>query len=281
VKANPSLKTKPLTASSRSHPHLILEFNTFKRTLNFCFHDTLAFINCRRILLDITVSTKDTHASNKDRVIATNKYVTTSNPPSHTLIDQIHVNVGQCLLDKNDSLYPMIAELKYLTEFNKASKETWLKEFEGYDSELDEAHPSNDVRTSGFKLDTNSSTYKPINGIGRRAKKLWSADGGKETYRLELFTALSTMDTLIPNNVPVSIKLLLTSNERYYLTKTDAVLPKFIVHEAFMFFQVVLLKDLGIFLRSSGGQCKKMILLINNNLYHQIRPEGGRVPGGR
>jgi hypothetical protein len=60
-------------------------------------------------------------------VIAKTKYVTTSNPPSHTLIDQIHVNVGQCLLDKNDSLYPMIAELKYLTEFNKASKETWLK----------------------------------------------------------------------------------------------------------------------------------------------------------
>jgi hypothetical protein len=104
---------------------------------------------------------------------------------------------------------------------------------------------SSDVKATGFKLDTDDNLYKPINGIGRQAKKLWTEDGGKDTYRLKLFTALSAMDTLIPCNMPVSIKLLLTSNERYYLTKTEAVLPKFVVHDAFMYFQVVLLKDLA------------------------------------
>jgi|TARA_B110001454_G_C12419518_1_gene308726 hypothetical protein len=48
---------------------------------------------------------------------------------------------------------------------------------------------------------------------------------------------------LLPNDVALSIKLLLTSNERYFLTSDDTIKPKFIVHDAFMYFQVVLLKD--------------------------------------
>jgi hypothetical protein len=68
----------------------------------------------------------------------------------------------------------------------------FFQEFEGYDSDLDESHASNDVKATGFKLETNGS-YKAINGIGQRAKKLWTDNGGKDTYRLELFTALRSI----------------------------------------------------------------------------------------
>jgi hypothetical protein len=112
---------------SRVSPDESSEAKVGGRTLNFTFHDRTAYVNCRRILLDITVSVVDDHHSNRNNSITSGKYLTTSNPPSHCLIDQINTNIGQCLLDKNDQLYGMIAQFKYLTEYSLEAKETWLK----------------------------------------------------------------------------------------------------------------------------------------------------------
>jgi hypothetical protein len=53
------------------------------------------------------------------------------------------------------------------------------------------------------------------------------------------FTFSSSMDTLIPNEVPISIKILLSSNERFFLTTETQCHPKAVIRSAIMHFQVM------------------------------------------
>jgi hypothetical protein len=66
------------------------------RTLHFVHVDTTGFVNCKRIFLDLTYEVLDDLAgANKNKpILPAHKYVTTSNPPSHALIDQVTCNIG-------------------------------------------------------------------------------------------------------------------------------------------------------------------------------------------
>ena len=53
--------------------------------------------------------------------------------PSST--DSISINLGEALLTRFDQNYSLMARILYQTDYSRASKKTYLKTFEGYDSD--------------------------------------------------------------------------------------------------------------------------------------------------
>ena len=109
-----------------------------------------------------------------------------------------------------------MARILYQTEYSKAAKKTYLKDFEAYDSDSEEeydadvkkAFDSESTTTDG----TTTITYgKPKNGCGRRAVMI--RDKKTVTVRVQLFSCLSSFSGLIPNDVPLGLKIYLTSSK--------------------------------------------------------------------
>ena len=83
-----------------------------------------------------------------------------------------------------------MARILYQTEYSRASKKTYLKTFEGYDSDSDEEYDV-DVSKSFIESTTNGvKTYAAKNGCGRRAFML--KDKKTVTVRIQLFSCFSS-----------------------------------------------------------------------------------------
>ena len=88
-----------------------------------------------------------------------------------------------------------------------------LLPFTGYDSDTDEEY-TNDIATcftTTAAQGESPAMISPKNGAGRRSEKILNKN--KQKFRLKLFSPLSTMSALIPNAVPLGIKIYLTSSE--------------------------------------------------------------------
>ena len=59
----------------------------------------------------------------------------------------------------------------------------------------------------------------------------------------QLFSPLSSFSSLIPSNLAIGIKIFLTSNERFFITSTAGVKPRYVISDARMYFQVCILKE--------------------------------------
>ena len=70
---------------------------------------------------------------------------------------------------------------------------------------------------NAFTVGTNSdgdATYTPKNGCGRRSKLLKGKN--KIKVRILLFSPFSSFTGLIPNNIPIGLKLYLTTSKELY-----------------------------------------------------------------
>ena len=112
-----------------------------------------------------------------------------------------------------------MARILYQTEYSRASKRTYLKDFEGYDSDSEEEYDA-DVKNAFNSQETTTdgrttTTYgTPKNGCGRRAVMI--KDKNTITVRLQLFSCLSSFSGLIPNDVPIGLKIYLTSSKWFF-----------------------------------------------------------------
>ena len=113
---------------------------------------------------------------------------------------------------------------------------------------------------------------KATNGRGRRCAMLLNKKTVKT--RIQLFTPFSSFSSLIPNNVPIGLKVYLTtsrtliwfffylsiylsiclsafcfsfipqySDERFFMTKTTTVKPRYVISDARIYFNICILKE--------------------------------------
>jgi hypothetical protein len=86
------------------------------------------------------------------------------------------------------------------------------------------------------------------------------------------------MDTLIPNEVPISIKILLSSNERFFLTTETRCHPKAVIRSAIMHFQVM---NVSYFLQCTSfsfsshsektfSTSQKQVVLLKDHVFHGL-----------
>ena len=59
-------------------------------------------------------------------------YVTTPPLPSHALIDDVAITIGESSLDRESCYYALISYLKFLLDTPKEAKESHLKFYEGF-----------------------------------------------------------------------------------------------------------------------------------------------------
>lgn len=186
------------------------------RSLNFLFHEPSVFLNPQRLFIDLDFHCINDAATGNNKSLLQSNYTSCLNPCGQGLVDSISINLGEALLTRFDQNYSLMARILYQTEYSKASKTSYLKDFEGYDSDAEEDYNA-DVKLS-YNSETTTTdgtpttTYTtPKNGCGRRAAML--TDKKTVTVRIQLFSCLSSFSGLIPNDVPIGLKIYLTSSK--------------------------------------------------------------------
>ena len=158
-------------------------FKSNGRSLNFLFHEPSVFVNPRRLFIDLDFHcTNDGAATtNKEKKLlledftsclnplgqglvglryVTLRYVTSRHVTLHyvTLLfifffsDSISINLGEALLTRFDQNYSLMTRILYQTEYSRASKKTYLKDFEGYCNVLSICWSTADDAISCFTL---------------------------------------------------------------------------------------------------------------------------------
>ena len=124
------------------------------------------------------------------------------------------------------------------TQFTPSARPWLYKLFssqqEEYDDDVSKAfttETTTPAATVAVPNPTPVTTYTAKNGSARRCQRLINKK--KNTIRLQLLSPLSSLSGLIPCGVSCGIKVFLTSNERFFLTKNATVKPRFVVKGKF------------------------------------------------
>ena len=198
---------------------------------NFFFIDAQSYVDLRHIFLELTYVC----VNEDDSAIKQTDFITTTNPNSHTIIDSVDVNIGECQISKSDKGYPLMAKMGYLQRYTKKARKTFLAEFEGYDEDVKEPLTEN-IQTCFTKEtipaqggEPEKIVFHPITAQGRIAQRLWEDDGtaADQNFLVQLFSPLQSFNTLLPSNLDFSIRIQFTDNCRYFVTSTTGKKPKF------------------------------------------------------
>ena len=101
--------------------------NKNTKSFDFVFQDKVAFLNPKEIWIEVTI--KCVNRTNENLVLT--NYVTSPTIPSHSLIADFSVTIGETCLSRPGTNYPTEARIHYLTEHTRAAKKSFLKLFEG------------------------------------------------------------------------------------------------------------------------------------------------------
>ena len=101
--------------------------NKNTKSFDFVFQDKVAFLNPKEIWIEVTIKCV---SRTNDNLVLTN-YVTSPTIPSHSLIADFSVTIGETCLSRPGTNYPTEARIHYLTEHTRAAKKSFLKLFEG------------------------------------------------------------------------------------------------------------------------------------------------------
>ena len=101
--------------------------NKNTKSFDFVFQDKVAFLNPKEIWIEVTI--KCVNRTNENLVLE--NYVTSPTIPSHSLIADFSVTIGETCLSRPGTNYPTEARIHYLTEHTRAAKKSFLKLFEG------------------------------------------------------------------------------------------------------------------------------------------------------
>ena len=195
------------------------------------FIDAQSYVDLRHIFLELTYVC----VNDDDSAIQQTDFITTTNPNSHTIIDSVDVNIGECQVSKSDKGYPIMSKMGYLQRYTKKARKTFLAEFEGYDENIKEPLTEN-IETCFTKETIPAAggnperiVFHPITAQGRIAQRLWEDDGtaAEQNFLVQLFTPLQSFNTLLPCNLDFSIRIQFTDNCRYFVTSTAGKKPKF------------------------------------------------------
>ena len=100
--------------------------------------------------------------------------------------------------------------------------------FPGYDSDPDEKYETDITKCykTTAATETTQAKTEPINGAGRRSKRM--LEKNRQKFRIKLFSPLSSMTSLIPNAVDVGIKLYITSSMKTFQDYLFRAKPHFL-----------------------------------------------------